>query len=104
MSSWVGDESFFAWAKSHGLKVVTSYKDYEIRSIELGYGKNTFFRIWIEPQDACGRIMIKVSDNNRIHRKRRHQSFISNAETLVEQLDAAHALAKRWIEDDKVAP
>lgn len=79
------------WATANGLNVMTSYKDYEVRSIDLVDVRGTRFQVWIDPPGATGRIGVHVWD----YRKRR-ADYEVQLEDLAECLDEALQAASDW--------
>jgi len=79
------------WAADHRLTVMTSYKDYEVRSIDLVDAQGVRFQLWLDPPGETGRIGVHVWD----YRKRR-ADYGANLEDLAKCLDEALQAASEW--------
>jgi hypothetical protein len=79
------------WAAANGLTVMTSYKDYEVRSIDLVDAQGTRFQLWLDPPGETGAVGVHVWD----YRKRR-ADYEVQLEDLAEYLDGALQTASEW--------
>lgn len=79
------------WAADKGLTVMTSYKDYEVRSIDLVDAQGARFQLWLDPPGESGRISVHVWD----YRKRR-ADYEVQLDDLAECLDEALRAASEW--------
>jgi len=79
------------WAADHGLTVMTSYKDYEVRSIDLVDAQGARYQLWLDPPGETGRVGVHVWD----YRKRR-ADYEGKLEDLIQCLDEALQAASEW--------
>lgn len=79
------------WTAVNGLTVMTSYKDYEVRSIDLVDAQGTRFQLWLDPPRGNGRVAVHVWD----YRERR-ADYEVQLEDLAECLDEALQAASKW--------
>lgn len=79
------------WAAANGLIVMTSYKEYEVRSIDLVDSQGARFQLWLDPPGETGRIGVHVWDY-----KKRRADYEVKLEDLADCLDEALQAASEW--------
>ena len=87
------DDQLHQWASEHGVHIYTSYKDEEVRDIEVVDPRGIRFEIWLEPPASDGSTIVHVSDF-----KRRSKEFPAGKGALAEALEKAWAQVCAWSE------
>ena len=82
-----------AWAGRHTLHVYTSYKDEEVRSVDVVSSKGLRCQIWIDRPDERGNVKVHVWDY-----KKRSEKCEATASDLARCLEQAYATAMKWLE------
>lgn len=91
MSYQILDQILEDWAKKHSLHLYTTYKDEEVRSIDIVSPSGKHFQLWLDDPGSNERTVIHVWD----YRKRR-SDFDADLSNLKTQLERAYSEIKSW--------
>jgi hypothetical protein len=80
------------WSDKYKLSVYTSYKDYEVRSVDVVDQKGRKYQIWIDPPDQRGNVEVHAWDY-----RRRRKDYIVSANDLRSCLEEAYNVVSLWI-------
>lgn len=81
-----------AWAIKHALHVYTTYRDEEVRSVELVSPNGRKCQLWVDAPDQSGNIQVHVWDY-----KKRRIDRTSSAADLNSCLEQSYATAREWL-------
>ena len=70
---------------------MTSYKDCEVRSIDLADEEGCRFQLWVDPPEQAGKIGVHVWDY-----KKRRMDYDVEFDDLVDCLDEALRMVSQW--------
>lgn len=87
---WV-DPVLEQWAHHHGLRVCTSFKDEEVRSVEVVSPDARRFQIWLDPPGPGAHTTVHAWDFGE-----RRASFKAGPGDLDVQLERAYAEVRSW--------
>lgn len=90
------DTELFSWARDHHLSVATSYRDEEVRSIEIVDAAGNRAQIWLDPPTATSPTSFAI---HAWDFKRRHIDRSATPSTLIAALDELHAEVQRWLSE-----
>jgi hypothetical protein len=85
------DPTLTRWADRHGLRIYTSHKDEDVRSIDIVSPKAERFQIWLDPPERSGRTTVHAWDY-----RRRRASFNATVYDLEAQLERAYSQVTSW--------
>lgn len=91
------DSAINEWVSKNRLHLYTSYREEEVRSVEIVSERGDRFQIWIDPPKA-EIVGVHVWDY-----KRRRVDLEGNLTTLPATLDVAHETVMRWTGDREQA-
>jgi hypothetical protein len=86
------DPIISVWATTHGLHLYTSYRDEEVRSVDLVGNNGHKCQLWIDAPDQSGNVQVHVWDY-----KKRLEVYKSTTSDLPRSLEQAYATATRWL-------
>jgi hypothetical protein len=86
------DPIITAWAARHTLHVYTTYRDEEVRSVDLVGSDGYKCQLWIEAPDQSGSAKVHIWDY-----KKRREDFRTTYADLDRRLEQAYATAMKWI-------
>lgn len=86
------DPTITAWAAKHTLHLYTTYRDEEVRSVDLVGSNGRKCQLWIDAPDQSGTVQVHVWD----HKKRREDCKATVAD-LTRCLENAYATAIKWL-------
>lgn len=85
------DSTLNAWALRHGLNIYTTYKDYDVRSVDVAGGSGKRYQIWIDAPDSEKQIGIHAWDYKK------HSAEITSGITeLANQLEDVYGIVQSW--------
>ena len=91
MSYQVLDSILEGWAKKRGLHIYTTYKDEEVRSIDIVSPAGKRFQLWLDEPGRNGETTVHIWDYRK--RKKDFNAVLSNLES---QLERAYSEVKGW--------
>jgi hypothetical protein len=85
------DSTLNAWALRHGLHIYTTYKDYDVRSVDVTGGSGKRYQIWIDAPDSEKQIGIHAWDYEK------HTAEIPSGITqLANHLEDVYGIVQSW--------
>ena len=91
MSYKILDPILKRWAEKYELHIYTSFKDEEVRSIDIVSPTGTRFQLWLDEPGSSGKTTVHIWD----YRKRRND-FNADLSNLESQLERAYSEVKNW--------
>jgi hypothetical protein len=81
-----------SWVKKHGLHLVTSDRDWPVRSVDVGGGTkgSRNYQIWIDTPDSAGVTVVHVENRNPPFNR---EDLVARAGVLAEVLEQALGIA-----------
>jgi hypothetical protein len=92
MSYELIDAAILNWTAKHGLHLYTSYRDEEVRSVDLVGSNGQRCQLWVDPPDHTGKVQVHVWDYHK--RRQDCKTVISD---LPRCLDEAYETAAQWV-------
>ena len=86
------DPIISAWAAKHTLHLYTTYRDEEVRSVDLIGSAGRKCQLWIDAPDQSGNVLVHVWDY-----KKRRQDLQTTMAELAQSLEMAYATAIGWL-------
>jgi hypothetical protein len=86
------DPAITAWAAKHTLHLYTTYRDEEVRSVELVGSDGRKCQLWIDAPDQSGNVQVHAWDY-----KKRREDCKGTVADLPRCLDQAYATAMKWL-------
>ena len=80
------------WTRENGLHLATSYKDEEVRSVEVVGESGRGCQIWIDAPDSRHLVGVHVWDY-----KQRRRDFEVDKSLLLDALNQALTIARNWV-------
>jgi hypothetical protein len=84
------------WAMTHGLFVVTQFKDCEVRSIQIVDDAGDSYQLSVDVLRDDGALSVSIYDPAA---PRRSQTFATSIAELGATLESAYATAESWMRD-----
>ena len=85
------DDQLYLWASKYGVHIYTSYKDEDVRSIDIVDPLGIGFQIWLDPPASDASTTVHVWDF-----KKRSKEFPAGKGALAEALEKARAQVCAW--------
>lgn len=86
------DSAIHDWSRKRSLHVYSTYRDDEVRSVDLVDGNGQKCQIWIDPPNSSGKVHVNVWDY-----KKRREDFECGIADLFDWLDTAYNTANKWM-------
>jgi hypothetical protein len=86
------DSAITAWAAKHKLHLYTTYRDEEVRSVDLVGSNGRKCQLWIDAPDQNKNIQVHLWD----YKKRRENSKTTVTD-LAQCLEKVYATAMKWL-------
>jgi len=86
------DPAVTAWAAKYGLHLYTTYRDEEVRSVDLVGSDGRKCQVWIDAPDQSGHVQVHVWDY-----KKRRENYKTTTADLPRALEQAYATARKWL-------
>jgi hypothetical protein len=87
------DPIITAWAAKHTLHLYTTYRDEEVRSVDMVGSNGRKCQLWIDAPDKSGNVQVHVWDY-----KKRREDCKANVNDLSQCLERAYGTAMKWLE------
>jgi hypothetical protein len=87
------DRVLLPWSKRHGLHVLTSYREDEVRYIDVVDDAGNRYEMSISPHEVPGLVRISIWD-----RKRRSKGYRAEPPKLEEVLEKAYSAIMVWVQ------
>jgi len=84
------------WAKKHSLVIYKSYKEYEVRSVDIVDKKGKRYQIWIDLLQNKNEIKVSAWD----FREKKVQ-YDTDIKMLFDTLEKTFSYVKGWIEESE---
>lgn len=81
------------WADKHKLTLYTSYRDHEVRSVDVVDQRGRKYQIWIDPPDQKGNVEVHAWDY-----RRKRKDYAVSINNLSSCLDDAYDVVLHWIQ------
>ena len=91
------DPIFNAWAKRHGLRVLTEYKDYQVRAVRLHGLDKEFVDIGVDPLNDAHLTVVHIGILRKPRRNSQYNEFPATLEDLDGILEQAYVRAVAWL-------
>ena len=85
------DAAISDWCKRHSLSLVTDYKDYDVRSVDV-VSAGRICQVWIDPPEH-GVVTVHIWPYGSPHKR-----LTTSIEDIAKALDRAYDLALRFLE------
>ena len=86
------DPTITGWAAKHMLHIYTTYRDEEVRSVDLVGYNGRKCQLWIDVPDQSGNVQVHVWDYEK-----RRENFKATVADLARCLEQAYAIAMKWV-------
>jgi hypothetical protein len=86
------DPIISVWATKHNLHIYTTYRDEEVRSVDLIGSNDRKCQLWIEAPDQSGNVQVHIWDY-----KKRKRDYKVGANNLPRCLEDAYATATKLL-------
>lgn len=86
------DPVIAAWATEHALHLYTTYRDEEVRSVDLVGSNGRKCQLWIDAPDQSGNVQVHVWDY-----KKRRENYTAMTGDLRRSLEQAYVTATKWL-------
>ncbi|MCM2324125.1 MAG: hypothetical protein NDJ90_12765 [Oligoflexia bacterium] len=86
------DSIIQVWVKNHGLELITSDRDWPVRSVEVGSGTGgaRSYQVWIDAPDSSGIIAVHIANRNSPFNRK---DLKATADDLCDVLEQAWEMA-----------
>jgi hypothetical protein len=84
------------WAKEHSLVISKSYKEYEVRSVDVVDKKGGRYQIWIDLPESKDEIKVSAWD----FREKKIQ-YDTDIKMLFDTLEKTFSCVQRWKEENE---
>ena len=91
MNYFMLDSILKPWADSHALYIHTTFKDLEVRSIDIVSQEGKRFQLWIDEPDQAGNTSVHIWDM-----KKKRKDFSATKLSLKDKLDMAYREVQNW--------
>jgi len=86
------DPIITTWATRHVLQIHTTYRDEEVRSVDLVGSNGRKCQLWIDAPDQSGNVPVHLWDY-----KSRREDYKATVSDLARCLEQAYAIAMKWL-------
>jgi len=86
------DSTLSEWANDHGLHLVRTYREAEVRSVDVVGPDGSRSQIWVDPPDGDGKVGVHAWDYDN-----RRKDVSTAAVDLRRELDRMYSLACTWV-------
>jgi hypothetical protein len=90
------DPIITVWATKHNLIIYTTYRDEEVRSVDLIGSNGHKCQLWIDTPESTGKVQIHVWD----YKKRKHDYKVA-IDDLPRCLEEAYETAMKWLNESR---
>lgn len=94
------DPILSAWAEANSVRWYSKYQDTEVRTFYLNQDARDRVQVAVDPP-TLGQTVVRIGQNRRgLSRLGRREHLPVSVQQLTEALNAALAIAKRWLAED----